>query len=178
MKLLWIAAASVFAMGFGSGYLAGTHEPARLIADATSCAVPNGPLVEAISEAPSDEMDEVQSMQASPVSPEETKFQSIYGRLGLRSDDTIHAVNGDRTSAHLLKLTGAFDRGNLCVQYERDDVQREVCFKRKQDSERVVDRKYEKGARRTSLPVVPPAAVAESTSAPVREPARERRSIR
>jgi hypothetical protein len=71
--------------------------------------------------------------------PSENIYSRIYATLGLKTNDTIHAINGVKVPDGFLLLVSAYKSGKLCIQYKRDHANRQVCLHKSEDGEQIED---------------------------------------
>jgi len=58
-------------------------------------------------------------------------WEGGLGNFGIRPGDVVTSVNGITDQTMFQELVDGYNRGKVCVVYDRDEVVREVCVDRK-----------------------------------------------
>lgn len=58
------------------------------------------------------------------------KESALLGELGIRPGDLLLSVNGVANESMFDVMAEGFQKGDVCVVFERDSKKREVCLKR------------------------------------------------
>lgn len=59
------------------------------------------------------------------------KWEGGLETFGIKSGDLLISVNNIKDQSMFQELVDGYNRGKVCVLYERDEKKREVCWERK-----------------------------------------------
>ncbi len=59
------------------------------------------------------------------------KWEGGLETFGIKSGDLLISINGVKDQTMFQELVDGYNRGKVCVLYERDEKQREVCWAKK-----------------------------------------------
>ena len=69
------------------------------------------------------------SMHRSPKKTDQER-SPIFGYVGIRPGDLLISVNGVRDQTMMNSLVDGYERGNVCVMFERDKMTHEICLRK------------------------------------------------